>query len=132
MDNSRYEAGLAKAKSVIGDKLVDKLLNDFKDVAPDMSRFVIEHVWADLFCRPELDVKTRELAAISSLATLGSAPLQLKAHINGALNVGCTPEEIIEVLLQLMALAGVPAAMNAIMSAREVFQERDLLKSVSR
>jgi 4-carboxymuconolactone decarboxylase len=61
---------------------------------------------------------------VAALTALGNATPQLKVHIHGALNVGCTPAEIVEVMLQMAVYAGFPAAINAINVARDVFNER--------
>jgi 4-carboxymuconolactone decarboxylase len=79
-----------------------------------------------------LDLKTRQLLTIASLTTLGTAPLQLKSHIKGALRVGCTQEEIVETLLQMSVYAGFPKAMNAVYDAKEVFKELDRKKKKSK
>ena len=76
--------------------------------------------------RPQLGLRDREIATLAALATLGNAPGQLKAHVEGALNVGLTREEIVEVLMQMAIYAGVPAAINAMQIAGEVFAERGL------
>jgi 4-carboxymuconolactone decarboxylase len=77
---------------------------------------------------PELGLSlcTRELATISALTALGNAQPQLKVHIDGALNVGCKPEEIVEVILQMAVYAGFPSALNGIGAAREVFAKRGI------
>ncbi|MBU4607539.1 MAG: carboxymuconolactone decarboxylase family protein, partial [Methanobacterium sp.] len=72
-----------------------------------------------------LDLKSREIATVAALTAMGTAPLQLKSHINGALNVGCTKEEIIEVIIQMAVYAGFPAAINGIMIAKEVFENKE-------
>ena len=68
--------------------------------------------------------RTIFLATLAALTTLGNAPAQLKAHIEGALNVGLSREEICEVLMQMAVYAGVPAAINAMKIAGEVFAQR--------
>jgi 4-carboxymuconolactone decarboxylase len=71
-------------------------------------------------------LKSREIATVAALTALGNAQPQLKVHIHGALNVGCTREEVVEVILQMAVYAGFPAALNGVMAAKEVFQERDV------
>ena len=83
-----------------------------------------ELAFGEIYSRPGLDLKTRQMLTIASLVTLGNAPLQLKSHIKGALNVGCTQQEIVEVILQMAIYAGFPAAMNAMYAAKEVFIEK--------
>ena len=56
---------------------------------------------------------------------MGTATPQLKVHIHGALNVGLTQEQVVEVLMQMALYAGMPAALNGIAAAREVFRERE-------
>jgi 4-carboxymuconolactone decarboxylase len=70
-------------------------------------------------------VRERQIVTLSALGALGNAQPQLKAHLHGSLNVGCTRSEVVEVLIQLAVYAGFPAALNAIMAAKEVFAERD-------
>ena len=95
-------------------------------VSPDFARWIVESAYCDVLGRPQLPLRDREIATLASLATLGNAPLQLKAHVAGALNVGLTREEIVEVLMQMASYAGGPAAINALQIAGEVFAERGL------
>ena len=81
--------------------------------------------------RTALDMRSREFATVAALTALGNAAPQLKVHINGALNVGCTPAEIVEVMLQMAVYAGFPAAINAINLARDVFNERGVAVSAA-
>jgi 4-carboxymuconolactone decarboxylase len=95
-------------------------------ISPDFARWIVESVYADVLGRPQLPLRDREIATLAALATLGNAPAQLKAHIEGALNVGLSREEIVEVLMQMAVYAGVPAAINALQITREVFEARGL------
>jgi len=72
-----------------------------------------------------LSLKEREIATVAALAALGNAQPQLKVHIHGALNVGCTRQDIVEIMIQMAVYAGFPAALNGIFAAKEVFAERD-------
>ena len=122
-DNERYTRGslrLAEVDGEGGQHVVDAL----KDVAPDLARYVIEFGFGDVYSRPGLDLRTRELATVAGLAALGHAQPQLKVHVNGALNVGCTPAEVVEVIIQMALYAGFPAALNAAFTAKQVFAER--------
>jgi 4-carboxymuconolactone decarboxylase len=89
-----------------------------------LANWIIEFAYGEVLSRGKLNLKTRQLATVAALTAMGTAPLQLKAHIDGALNVGCVQEEIVEVILQMAVYAGFPAALNAISSAKEVFQNR--------
>lgn len=107
----------------------ERILNLLKDISPDMAKFVVEYPYGDIWSRPGLDVKTRELITIASLTTLGFPKDQLKAHINNALNAGCTKDEIVEVMIQMSIYAGFPAALNALFVAKEVFNDKGLIKN---
>ena len=95
-------------------------------IAPDFARSIVESAYCDVPSRPGLALRDREIATLASLATLGNAPTQLKAHVEGVLNVGVTRDEIVEVLMQMAVYAGAPAAINAMQIAGEVFLARGL------
>jgi 4-carboxymuconolactone decarboxylase len=99
--------------------------DDLAAIYPDFARYIVQSAYADVLSRPALPLRDREIATLAALAALGNAPGQLKAHIQGALNVGLTREEICEVLMQMAVYAGVPAAINAMKIAGEVFVARD-------
>src|SRR4051812_34475652 len=118
--SERYERGIKLFERLYGE-LGTRTLHSLNEIAPDLSGFIVEFVFGDVFSRPGLDLKTRELVAVGALAAMGNAPAQLRAHIQGALNAGCTQQEIIEVLMQMLLYAGFPAAINGIQAAKEVF-----------
>ncbi len=124
MDNERFERGLAKLREVDGEQ-GDRVMEALADVAPDLARLLIEYPFGDVYTRPGLGLKERELVTVAALATLGHCRPQLKVHLHGALNVGWTREELIETFIQLTVYAGFPTALNAIFAAKEVFAERD-------
>lgn len=119
----RYDRGLQKIKEIYGD-FGQSFFEELEDIAPDFGRFIAEFSYGDVFTRPGLDQKTREIAIISALTTLGTAERQLKAHIQGALEVGATRQEIVEAIMQTAVYAGFPAGFNALMVAKAVFAER--------
>ncbi len=122
---TRYEKGKKSLES-IQNRSVEEIFKELDDIAPDLSRFVIEYPYSEIYTREELDLKTREICTVSALTVLGTIP-QLKEHINAALNVGNTPTEIVEIIMQMSAYCGFPKSINAMMAAKEVFKERDLL-----
>ena len=124
MSEDRYERGWEKLKEVDGEA-GERIIESLKDIAPDLGRYTIEFPFGDVYSRPGLDLKSREIATVAALTALGNAQPQLKVHIHGALNVGCTREEIIELIIQMAVYAGFPAALNAIFAAKDVFEERD-------
>jgi len=120
----RYERGLKTHKEIFGED-AEQIVKSLKDLSPDLGRYTIEFPFGDIYRRPGLDLKSREIAVVAALTALGNATPQLKAHINGALNVGCSREEITECILQMAIYAGFPAALNGMFAAKEVFKERD-------
>ncbi|MDO5809707.1 MAG: carboxymuconolactone decarboxylase family protein [Methanobrevibacter sp.] len=122
---SRYEKG-KKTLECIQEKSVEEIFKELDDIAPDLSRFVIEYPYSEIYTREELDLKTREICTVTALTVLGTIP-QLKEHINAALNVGNTPAEIVEIIMQMSAYCGFPKSINAMMAAKEVFKERGIL-----
>jgi 4-carboxymuconolactone decarboxylase len=121
--SARYERGLAKFVEIYGD-LAKTFLASLEDIAPDLGTYVMEFAFGDIHCRPGLSLQSREIATVAALTAIGTAGPQLRAHIDGALNVGCTEQQVVEVIMQMALYAGFPAALNGIQIAREVFQER--------
>ncbi|WP_458403618.1 carboxymuconolactone decarboxylase family protein [Methanobrevibacter sp.] len=124
---SRYEKGKEVLEG-IQDRSVEEIFKDLDDIAPDLSRFVVEFPYSEIYTRKEVDLKTRELCTVAALTVLGTVP-QLKDHINAALNVGNSPVEVVEIIMQMCAYAGFPKAINGVVAAKEVFDERGLLQS---
>jgi 4-carboxymuconolactone decarboxylase len=124
MNEDRYKGGLKKLKEIDGEA-GERVIESLKDIAPDLGRYTIEFPFGDVYSRPGLDLKSREIATVAALTALGNAQPQLKVHIHGALNVGCTREEVIEVIIQMAVYAGFPAALNGMFAAKEVLRERD-------
>jgi 4-carboxymuconolactone decarboxylase len=120
MTPSRYEQGLAKLNEIDGQAGVN-VINGLRDIAPDFARYLIEFPFGDIYSRPGLDLRSREIAVVAALTALGNAAPQLKVHIEGALNVGVSQEEIVEVMMQMSVYAGFPAALNGLFLAKEVF-----------
>ncbi len=105
------------------------MLAALADVAPDLARYTIEFPFGDIYRRPGLDLKSRELATVAALTALGNAQPQLAVHLHAALNVGCSQAELVEVIIQMAVYAGFPAALNGMFTAKQVFAERGLLKA---
>src|ERR1700743_1354402 len=122
--DERYTRGWDKLKEIDG-AAGEKVLASLAPIAPDFARLLIEFPFGDIYSRPKLDLRSREIATIAALAALGNAQPQLKVHIEAALNVGVTRDEIVEVFMQMAVYAGFPAALNALFAAREVFGHVD-------
>jgi 4-carboxymuconolactone decarboxylase len=120
---SRLERGkraLAEIDGEAGHKVVAALA----DIAPDFATYLFEFPFGDIYCRPGLDLRAREIASIAALAAMGNAVPQLKVHIEAGLNVGLKREEIVEILMQMAVYAGFPAALNGLSAAKDVFSIR--------
>ncbi len=124
MSEERLKKGIEMLKKMNPDSY-KQLSDNLEDIAPDLALYVAEFPYGDIYSRPGLDLKTRELITIAAITALNTSPIQLKSHIKGALNVGCTREEIVEVLIQMSVYAGFPAALNGIYATKEVFYELD-------
>ena len=124
MDDERYLRGWAKLKEVDG-RAGELVIDSLRDIAPDFARLLIEFPFGDIYSRPGLDLKTRELIVVAALTALGNATPQLKVHLHGARNVGCSEQEIVEVIMQMAVYAGFPAALNGLFAAKEVFATKD-------
>jgi 4-carboxymuconolactone decarboxylase len=124
MDDTRYRRGWEKLKEIDGEA-GERVIASLQDIAPGLARYTIEFPFGDIYSRPGLDLKSREIATVAALTALGNAASQLQVHIHAALNVGCTRTEIVKVIIQMAVYAGFPAALNVMFAAREVFRERD-------
>jgi 4-carboxymuconolactone decarboxylase len=115
----RRTRGMRLLREITGEP-GEAVIRELREVAPDLADWIIDFSYGDVMARPGLDRRSRELVTIAALTALGNAQPQLKVHIQGALNVGCKPKEIVEVILQMAVFAGFPAAINALNVAREV------------
>jgi 4-carboxymuconolactone decarboxylase len=122
----RYEKGMNVLKK-INKNNIENLFEDLEDIAPDLGRFVVEFPYSEIYTRETVDLKTRELCTIAAITALGHSQPELSDHIHAALNVGNSPEEIVEIIMQMSAYAGFPAAINGMMTAKKVFKEKGLL-----
>jgi 4-carboxymuconolactone decarboxylase len=120
---SRLERG-RRALDEIDGKAGHNVIAALADIAPDFARYVIEFSFGDIYSRPGLDLRAREIATIAALTALGNASPQLKVHIEAGLNVGLSREEITEVMMQMAVYAGFPAALNGLFAAKEIFALR--------
>jgi len=123
-DSVRYSRGWEKLREIDG-KAGENVIAALADLAPDFARLLIE-IFGDIYSRPQLDLKSREIAVVAALTALGNATPQLKVHIHAALNVGLTRDEVVEIIMQMAVYAGFPAALNGLFAAKEVFAEREI------
>ncbi len=120
---SRYERG-ARALSQIDGSAGEKVVEALADIAPDFARYLIEYPFGDIYSRPGLGLRDRQVATIAALTALGTATPQLKVHIEAGLNVGLSRDEIVEIIMQMSVYAGFPAALNGLFVAKEVFAQQ--------
>jgi 4-carboxymuconolactone decarboxylase len=123
--NGRFERGwerLIEVDAEGGERVIESL----KDVAPDLGRYVVEFAYGEIYQRPGLDLRQRELVTIAALTTLGGAEPQLEVHINAGLNVGLTAREVVEAILHCIPYTGFPRVLNATFVAKRVFEERNI------
>ena len=127
-ESSRYSRGWERLREIDG-QAGERVVASLADIAPDFAKYLIEFPFGDIYSRPQLDLKAREIGVVAALTALGNAAPQLKVHIHGALNVGCTREEVVEIIMQMAVYAGFPAALNGLFVAKEVFAECDLMET---
>ena len=125
MDNTRFMKGIENLKYVDG-KGGDAVIKSLEDICPDLGKYIIEFAFGDIYSRPALSLQEREIITIVSLLTAGGCEPQLEVHINGALNTGIEPVKIVETFLQCIPYTGFPRVLNAIFTAKKVFQQRNL------
>jgi len=122
MPGKRYEDGLAVRREVLGADYVDRAIADADTLTRPLQELITEYCWGAVWTRSGLPRKTRSLINVAMLTAL-NRPHEVRLHLRGALRNGCTKEEIMEVLLQSAIYCGVPAAIDSVRIAREVFEE---------
>ncbi|MBI5459532.1 carboxymuconolactone decarboxylase family protein [Methanobacterium sp.] len=121
----RYNCGWEKLKEIDGEA-GEAVVESLKDIAPDLARYIIEFSFGDVYSRNGTTLKEKEIAVVAGLTAMGNAAPQLKVHIHGALNVGVSTEELVEVILQMSSYSGFPSAINGINTLREVLQAKKI------
>jgi 4-carboxymuconolactone decarboxylase len=124
MPTPQYDAGQARLADIFGPHGTEAVAN-VADVAPELARQITEHAYGDTYARETLNLRDRSLATIAGLTALGYPQQQLASHIRGGLNVGLDREEVIETITHMALYAGFPAAVNAALTAKQVFNDLD-------
>ena len=119
MENDRFERGLKKLQEVDGNAGIEITEN-----LGDLGKYVVEFAFGDIYSREGLSLREREIATIAMLTALGGREPQLEVHINGGLNVGLTAKEIEEIIIQTVAYAGFPTAINGMNVLKKVQAEK--------
>jgi 4-carboxymuconolactone decarboxylase len=125
MTKELFEAGLKVRREVLGAEYVDASIAQADDFSRPLQELVTEYCWGSVWTRPGLNRKTRSLINLAMLTAL-NRPHEVELHLRGALNNGCTKQEIMEVLLQTAIYCGVPAAMDSFRLARKFFSENEV------
>lgn len=116
----RYAVGLERLQTIDG-RDGHEVVAALSKISPDFARYLVEFPFGDIYARPGLDLRSREIATIAALSALGNARPQLEVHVAAGLNVGLTREEIVEIIMQMSVYAGFPAAINGLNAAQAVF-----------
>ncbi|HEY9066385.1 MAG TPA: carboxymuconolactone decarboxylase family protein [Burkholderiaceae bacterium] len=119
---ARGEEMLARVDGDAGMQVVEDLASSF----PEFTNYLLEYPFGDIYSRTGLGLREREIAVVAALCAMGNAAPQLRVHIHAALHVGCTPREILEVVMQMSVYAGFPAALNGLAAVKEVFNAQGI------
>lgn len=109
------------------DGLAERVSRRLSELDSDLPRLITDYAFGSVVARPSLDLKTREMLTVASLISLGNATPQLELHMKAAINVGVSPEELLEIVIQMAVYAGVPACMNGLASYRNIMNEKGLV-----
>lgn len=121
-DPDRLQAGLEMRREVLGAEHVERSLANATEFGRPLQELVTEYCWGEVWTRPGLSPRERSLINLGMLTALGREA-ELKLHVRGALNNGCSVEEIQETLLQTAIYCGVPAAIASFRTAQSVLDE---------
>jgi 4-carboxymuconolactone decarboxylase len=124
MSDKKYDKGIGIRREVLGDEYVDRALNSATDFNRPLQNMLTENCWGEVWAREGLSKQTRSLITIATLAAL-KASQELKVHVQGALNNGCTVAEIQEVLLHSTVYCGAPSGIEAFRAAKEVIEKHE-------
>ena len=128
MNKEQFEKGLATRRAVLGADYVDRAIASADDFSRPMQELVTEYCWGEIWNRPGLDRKTRSMLNLAMLTAL-NRPHEVRLHVRGAINNGLTKQQISEIFLQAAIYCGVPAAVDSVRIAREVFKEMEAAPS---
>lgn len=121
---TRLERGRRALREIDGEG-GERVVQALAGIAPDFATYVLEFPFGDIYSRPGLSLRDREIATIAALAAMGNAQPQLKVHLQAGLNVGLSRDEITEILMQMAVYAGFPAALNGLFAAKQVFDRQE-------
>jgi 4-carboxymuconolactone decarboxylase len=120
--DGRLARGLATRREVLGDEHVARSMTGATEFTAAAQEFVTEYCWGDVWTRPGLDRRTRSLINLAMLTALNRMH-EFRVHVRGAVNNGCTVEEIRETLRQAIVYCGAPAGLESFREAQAVLDE---------
>lgn len=123
--DSRHERGYTYIQAIFG-ATGTHFVERIHAISPDFANHIVDFAYGDIMSRPALDLVSRELAIVSALTALGKTPEVLEVHIHGALNVGCTPAALLEVMIQMAVYAGFPTAIQGMQALKTVLNTRGI------
>jgi len=118
-----YKRGLAIRKEIFGKEAVEKRMQAAGEYGAPLQNIVNAYAYGDIWARPGLERKMRSLVVLAMTAAI-NRPAEFKVHVAGALNNGCSPDEIREVLLLIALYCGIPASNDAHRIVLETFAEK--------
>lgn len=121
MSDDQYERGLKIRREVLGSAHVDRSLANADAFTQPLQELITRYCWGEVWSRPGLSKRDRSIINLAAITALNRSE-ELKLHVRGALNNGMTPDEIREVLLQLLIYCGAPAALDSFRTASEVIK----------
>jgi 4-carboxymuconolactone decarboxylase len=121
-DQENFENGLRMLRSMVGDAEADRVRHGWREISPDLERFILEFVAGRIWTRSTVDLKTRSLSTVAVLMALGKTSA-LELNVRMALGNGATQEEIFEIMLHMAPYAGFPAVWDGMKVASRVLSE---------
>ena len=118
------EKGNKKLNDIIGTN-AESIIKSFEKTSPDFAKYIVDYAYGEIYARPKLEDKMKELATVSCLIGNGNNGMALKVHLKAMLHVGWTWDEIKELIIFLTVYAGFPACVDAINIVAELEQEQD-------
>jgi len=109
---------------VLGEPHVARASAGITDLDRDFQAFITRTAWGGVWTRPHFDRRTRSILTLAMMAALGHHE-EFKLHVRASRNTGCTPADIAELLIQVAAYAGIPAANSAVRLAKETLREME-------
>jgi 4-carboxymuconolactone decarboxylase len=123
VSHDRYERGWQKLQELAG-KDGERVIENLRELSPDLAQLVVEFGYGDVYLRPGLDLRQRQLIAIAALTALGGAEAQLEYHVRIGLNVGLEPQEIVETVVHCTPFVGFARSLNAARAVKRAFSAR--------